>query len=109
MDWGPLQIEKYVLDTGVCPFDDWISALPLQDQALVDTRLTRVTLGNFGDINSLGDGVFELKFKSGAGFRIYYGHSGKRVILLLSAGNKRMQKRDIATAKNYWRCFQKEK
>jgi putative addiction module killer protein len=109
MEWGPLQIEKYVLDSGACPFDDWVKALMPQDQAMVDTRLMRVAIGHLGDTHSIGDGVFVLKFKSGSGFRIYYGRSGKRVILLLCAGNKRTQKRDITTAKNYWGCFQKVK
>jgi putative addiction module killer protein len=109
MDLGPLQIEKYVLNTGACPYDDWFSTLPPKDQALIDSRLDRVALGNLGDTKSLGDGVFELKFRSGSGFRIYYGRSGRHLILLLYAGNKRTQKRDIATAKSYWRSFQKEK
>jgi putative addiction module killer protein len=109
MDSEPWQIEKYVLNSGSCPFDDWFNSLSPQDQALVDTRIIRVSLGNFGDTNSLGDGVFELKFKTGTGWRIYYGRSGKCVILLLCAGNKRSQKRDVTTAKNYWGFFQKEK
>ena len=107
MEWGPLQIETYALDSGICPFDDWLKALSPEDQALVDTRLMRVGVGNLGETKALGDGVFELKFKSGAGFRIYYGRSGKRVILLLCAGSKRTQQRDIATAKNYWNSVQK--
>ena len=109
MHLGPLQIEKYVLPSGACPFDDWFNVLPLQDQAMIDTRLDRVSLGNLGSANSVGDGVFELKFKSGSGFRIYYGRSDKQVILLICAGNKRTQKKDIATAKKYWSSFLEEK
>lgn len=109
MSLGPVQIRKYELLSGVCPFDQWFDKLTRQDQALVDTRLDRVCLGNFGDANSLGDGVFELKFRMGSGFRIYYGRSGKQVVLLLCAGNKRTQSQDIASAKRYWLNFKQEK
>ena len=108
MQLGPLEIEKYLMPSGACPFDDWFNVLPLQDQAMIDTRLDRVSLGNLGKTNSVGDGVFELKFKSGSGFRIYYGRSSKQVILLLCAGNKRTQAKDIARAKNYWNNFLKK-
>ena len=109
MTLGSVQLQKYELPSGGCPFDDWFNDLTRQDQALVDIRLDRVSLGNFGDINSLGDGVFELKFRTGSGFRIYYGRSGKQLVLLLSAGNKRTQRKDITIAKSYWRNFQQEK
>jgi putative addiction module killer protein len=109
MDWGSVRIEKYVLPSGRCPFDDWFNKLDMQDQALIDTRFDRVARGNFGDVKPLGDGVYELKFKSGAGFRVYFGRSGKQVILLLCAGSKRSQTKDIAAAKNYFACFVGEK
>ena len=109
MDWGPVRIEKYVLPSGQCPFDDWFNQLDMQDQALIDTRFDRVARGNFGDVKPLGEGVYELKFKSGSGFRIYFGRSAKQVILLICAGNKRSQTKDIAMAKANWRNFQREK
>jgi len=103
-----VRIRKYVLPSGSCPFDDWFDALTTRAQAIVAARLDRVSLGNSGEINSVGEGVFELKFRPGAGVRIYYARSGQEVILLLCAGDKSTQSRDIATARRYWRLAQSE-
>ena len=43
-------------------------------------RLNRVRQGNFGDHKALGDGLYELRFTIGAGYRITI---YKRVMLLL--------------------------
>jgi len=51
--------------------------------------------GHFGDTKYLRDGVWELRFKSGAGFRVYYARRGKAVIILLCAGDKSSQTSDI--------------
>jgi putative component of toxin-antitoxin plasmid stabilization module len=42
-------------------------------QIRIDARFTRISLGNFGDYKSIEDGVFELRFHFGTGYRIYYG------------------------------------
>ncbi len=57
---------------------------------------------------ALGDGVHELKIDYGPGYRVYYAMSGKTVVLLLIGGDKSTQRRDIKTAKSYWKR-QKEK
>lgn len=38
----------------------------------------------------------------GPGYRIYYAKKGNKVVILLCAGNKRGQDRDIEKAKKYW-------
>jgi len=81
-------------------FEAWLAGLA--DKLMRDTvikRLTRVELGLFGDVRSLGDGVSELKIDLGAGWRIYYTQRGKQIIFLLTGGSKRTQGRDIARAK----------
>ena len=82
----------------MCPFDEWFGSLDASDQQMVDTRLLRVRLGVFGEINTVGKGVWELKFRKGAAFRTYYGQIGREIILLIVGGDEGTQKRDINKA-----------
>ena len=103
------QIELYQRQNGTVPFRDWLGGLrDLQAAARIRARLTRIRAGNFGQSRALGGGVSELKIDHGPGYRIYYAMSGTTVVLLLIGGDKSTQKRDIATAKNYWREYQGE-
>jgi len=42
---------------------------------------------------------------SAPGYRVYYAVSGKTVIVILTAGDKRSQTRDITQAKRYWQEY----
>jgi putative addiction module killer protein len=46
--------------------------------------------------------MFELRLHFGAGYRIYFGEVDDTIVLLLSAGDKSSQTRDIERAKDYW-------
>jgi putative addiction module killer protein len=103
------QIELYQRQNGNVPFRDWLKDLrDLQAVARIRARLTRIRAGNFGQVRALGDGVSELKIDHGPGYRVYYAMAGKTVVLLLIGGDKSTQKRDIDTAKNYWREYRGE-
>lgn len=54
--------------------------------------------GNFGDHKPCREGVWELRFEQGAGYRVYYSLVNGEVILLLLAGDKRTQNADIDEA-----------
>ncbi len=64
-------------------------------QLKISERLRRVSLGNLGDYKSIGEGIFELRIDYGAGYRIYFGQEGNKIILLLCGGDKSTQKKDI--------------
>ena len=103
------QLEYYQQENGDVPFREWLHSL--RDSLAVErirARLTRIRAGNFGDVRTLGDGVAEIKIDHGPGYRLYYAMSGKTVVLLLIGGDKSTQKRDIKTAKDYWREYQGE-
>ena len=102
-------IKKYQAPSGNVPFDDWFANLPDQIQARIETRLDRLSLGNFGDCSSIGGGVYELRFFFGPGYRVYFGLLNQTLVLLLCGGNKNSQRKDIRLAQTLWREFKKEK
>jgi len=89
------------------PFTEWIEGLrDIKGRAKIQARLARVTVGNFGDAEPVGDGVMELKIDWGPGYRVYYARIDRTVILLLWGGNKGTQQRDIQRAKDYFNDYQ---
>lgn len=66
-------------------------------------RIDRLRLGNFGDCKSVGNGVYELRIRAGPGFRVYFGLERQKLVILLCGGDKSTQKKDIATAIEYWK------
>jgi putative addiction module killer protein len=58
----------------------------------------RLIDGNPGQHRDLTDGVSELKIDIGPGYRVYYAQRGARLLLLLAAGDKSSQQKDIAKA-----------
>jgi putative addiction module killer protein len=67
--------------------------------------VARVQLGNFGDVEPVGAGVLELRIDWGPGYRVYFARLGDAIVLLLCAGNKRTQRRDIRRAKEYFNDY----
>ena len=61
-------------------------------------RIRRVSLGNFGDVKPVGEGVSELRIDYGAGYRVYFIRKGETLAVLLGGGDKRTQPRDIQKA-----------
>ena len=81
-------------------FSKWIAEL--RDRRAVDRidlRIRRLSLGNPGDVKSVGEGVSELRIDYGPGYRVYFVRRGKVIVILLCGGDKSTQDRDIATAK----------
>ena len=80
-------------------FEKWLRRLrDLQAKAAILTRIERIEDGNFGDSNSVGDGISELRIHIGPGYRVYYVIRRRKVIILLCGGDKSSQQRDINRA-----------
>lgn len=110
MEPQPRDIEIYQDQNGELSFENWLNQLrDARARLKIKARLARVALGNIGDCNFIDEGVFELRIDYGAGYRIYFGQVGAKVILLLCGGDKSSQDRDIKTAKAYWRDYAKRK
>lgn len=87
------------------PYESWYSQISdVRLRLAVDKRLERVEAGNYGDCESVGGGVLELRFQA-FGVRIYFAEIGGVVVILLCAGDKASQKKDITKAKEYWAEF----
>lgn len=99
-------VEYYFTADGNSPFHEWLNSLKdANTQKSIDARLARLRVGNFGDCVPIGDGVYELRIHMGAGYRIYFGQVGHKIVLLLWGGVKKSQSRDIIRAKMYWNDY----
>ena len=81
-------------------YSEWFAGL--RDRATktrIDIRIRRLSLGNFGDVKPVGDGVSELRVHFGPGYRIYFTQRGLEIFVLLIGGDKSSQDQDIKTAK----------
>lgn len=81
-------------------FESWLSGMTDKiGKARIIQRLDSASLGNFGDCESVGNGVSEMRIHYGPGYRVYFSRIGGVVYLLLIGGDKSTQKRDIKKAK----------
>ncbi|WP_371318761.1 type II toxin-antitoxin system RelE/ParE family toxin [Pseudomonas gingeri] len=81
-------------------FDDWLRRLrdPIA-KARILSRLISAQFGALGDTRLITDGVSEMRIHTGPGYRVYFARQGEILILLLCAGDKSSQKRDIKHAR----------
>ena len=90
-------------------YSKWIAEL--RDRRAVnriDIRIRRLSIGNSGDVKSVGEGVSELRIDYGPGYRVYFVQRGKVIVILLCGGDKHTQDRDIKTAKSIARELKDE-
>lgn len=104
-----INVEQYIKENGTCPFEKWFNKLNSIAAAKISTALYRMELGNFSNVKSLGDGVFENKIHFGPGYRIYFGQEGDELVILLGGGTKSQQSKDIQEAKALWNEYKTKK
>lgn len=86
-------------------FSEWFQRL--KDPRIRQSIQKRLSVirqheGLSGDYRYIGDGVTELRFHHGPGYRVYTGRFGNTLVVLLLGGDKSTQKRDVAQAKQLW-------
>jgi putative addiction module killer protein len=82
-------------------FAKWIGKLSdRRARLIIDARLERLKVGNFGDAKALGGGLSELRIAFGPGYRVYFTVEDGRIVVLLAGGDKSSQRRDIAKARD---------
>jgi len=98
-------IEVYENAAGKIPFNNWLDDLDVQLRQKIRMKIQRLGLGNFGHCEPVGQNLFELKIDLGPGFRVYFSKIAEKTLLVLWAGTKRHQQRDIEKAKEYLKDF----
>jgi putative addiction module killer protein len=80
-------------------YRDWINSLADRaGRARIQVRIDRLVHGNPGKFRRITAKVSELKIEFGPGYRVYYSERGTQSIMLLAAGDKSTQRRDIRNA-----------
>lgn len=64
----------------------------------LNKRLRKAQLGNLGDVEPVGEGVFEMREHFGPGWRMYYVQRREVLIVMLGGGDKSTQQADIRRA-----------
>lgn len=104
-----LEVREYLDASGRSVYGAWFDSLDSHAAAKMAVAVTRLSLGNFSNVEGIGSGVFEYKLDFGPGYRIYFGKDGQRIVILLGGGTKKRQSRDIAAAREHWRDYKRRK
>jgi len=87
------------------PVTEWLYALRDKVTRIrIENRIQRMREGNLGKHKHFS-GIFELIIDFGPGYRVYCGKYGNTLIILLTAGDKGAQNKDIQLALKYWEDY----
>lgn len=103
------EIIFYELPNGKEPVKEWLLKIDKSLRAKIVRRLERIYDDNFGDYKQIAANLYELRFTLGKGYRIYYTIQNDTVVLLLNAGDKSRQAKDIEQAKIYLKNIEDNK
>lgn len=98
---------KYLITSnGKAPVIEWLNSLDSTIRKRITQRILRLEDGNWGDYKKLSEDISELRFSFGKGYRVYFTEVDNVIILLINAGDKSQQSKDILKAQkllNEWR------
>jgi putative addiction module killer protein len=86
-----LEIRYYLYPDGQSPFERWFAGLDPGARAKVTTAIVRLEHGNLSNVKGVGEGVLEYRINFGPGYRVYFGHDGDVLVILLTGGTKKRQ------------------
>lgn len=85
-----LQTEEFVA---------WLDSLAdKRAQVRIAARLRQAESGNFGDWQPIEGDVSEMRVHFGPGYRLYFVRRGRVIVVMLNAGDKGTQRKDIRRA-----------
>ena len=80
-------------------FVAWLDALKdKRGQTRIAARLRQVEAGSLGDWQPIDGELSEMRVHYGPGYRLYFVRRGRVIVVMLNAGDKSTQKRDIRHA-----------
>lgn len=89
-------------------FRNWLKKLKDDTgKARIVARINRLMEGLPGDVAPVGHGVSELRIHYGPGYRVYFHQQGDTLVILLCAGDKGSQRRDIEVAQQILQTWRK--
>ena len=98
---GKWIIRYWANESGKSPIEKWLDKLTKEQLNAVAEELSKLEeLGNelkLPHSRALGKGLFELRERQ-FGYRVYYCFKGNYLIILLTAGDKKSQEKDIKIA-----------
>ena len=103
------QIIYYTTIDNKCPYLDWYNSLDKSIRKRIDMRIDKLEEGHYGDCKCISNDLFELRCKFGSGYRIYFTEEENVIVLILCAGDKSTQKKDIQKAKEIIKEIKEEK
>jgi putative addiction module killer protein len=82
-------------------FKAWITGLKdVKTRIRLLRRLRKLQQGLYGDVSSVGSGIFEIREFYGPGWRMYFTETSDLITVMLIGGDKSTQAKDIQAAKN---------
>jgi putative addiction module killer protein len=99
-DMYPMEYNRNVIEIReTAGYAKWFRGLrDGRAKAKINARIRRLSLGNPGDVKSVGSGVIEMRIDYGPGYRLYFAQRGEEIVILLAGGDKKKQTKDIAYA-----------
>lgn len=80
-------------------FVAWLDELKdKRAQVRIAARLRQAEAGNLGDWQPIEGDMSEMRIDFGPGYRLYFTRRGRIIVVILNAGDKSSQKRDIRRA-----------
>jgi putative addiction module killer protein len=104
-----IEIQEFLDASGRSPFARWFDGLNAVAAARVTVALTRLSQGNFSNVEGVGAGVYELKLDFGPGYRVYFGKDSERLVILVGGSAKKRQGAAIAAARAAWTDYRRLK
>jgi len=93
-------VVEYVREDGLNPYKRWFDSLDAPAATRVAVARARLEAGNTSNLKRIGS-IAECRIDWGPGYRIYFLRANLINLVLLCAGDKSTQKRDIERAKQY--------
>ena len=104
-----IEFTEYIDANGKSPFAQWFDALDAVAATKVRVYTTRVELGNYSNVEPIGEGLSEIKIDFGPGYRVYFRKEKKKLLLLLGGSSKKGQQKAIDAAKLVWKKYDSDR
>ena len=101
-----IEFTEYLDSNGTSPFVKWFDALDVVAAAKVRAYMTRVELGNYSNVEPIGEGLSEIKIDFGPGYRVYFRKKKEILLLLLGGSGKKGQQKAIDAVKLAWKIYE---